>query len=198
VDKLPFILAETGLLCDSEVTKKQCGGTVIGLGHIKTRRLTEKTLRNYPDLHVGDCVPFYFSPRSVMLFYIHKNNFGLDYKGGQEPIIHLVADLQETVDWANENKQRWAFTTSNAGSKYFEDYADLKQLNKINWESVNAEFWKDCKEAKQAEFLLERYFPWYLVKKIGVHSDGIKQRVISILNSNEHRPNVEIKREWYY
>ncbi|MDR3000564.1 MAG: DUF4433 domain-containing protein [Fibromonadaceae bacterium] len=130
IDKLPSILADSGLLCDAEVIKKGRKGTCIGLNHIKQRRL-ESALASHEDLYVGDCVPFYFCYRSVMLYFIHKNNNELAYKGGQEPIVHLVADLCETIDWAEKNEQRWAFTTSNAGSNYFDDYADLKQLDKI-------------------------------------------------------------------
>lgn len=197
VDKLPSILADAGLLCDAEVIKKGRGGTCIGLNHIKQRRL-ELALASYDDLHVGDCVPFYFCYRSVMLYFIHKNNRELAYQGGQEPIVHLVAGLCETIDWAEKNGQRWAFTSSNAGSNYFEDYADLKQLDKINWDSVNATSWNNCKEAKQAEFLLERYFPWTLVKGIGVYSNYIEQQVISILNNNKHIPKVKVLPNWYY
>jgi len=197
IDKLPSILADAGLLCDAEVIKKGRGGTCIGLSHIKQRRL-ELTLASYEDLHVGDCVPFYFCYRSVMLYFIHKNNRELTYQGGQEPIVHLVADLCETIDWAEKNEQRWVFTSSNAGSNYFEDYADLKQLDKINWDSVNAASWSNCKEAKQAEFLLERYFPWTLVKSIGVYSNCIEQQVISILNNNKHIPKVKVVPNWYY
>jgi len=198
IDKLPSILADAGLLCDAEVIKRQRGGTCIGLNNIKQRRLRENTLKNHPDLYVGDCVPFYFCPRSIMLYLIHKNYPNLTYQGGQEPIVHLVADLYSTVNWAKENKQRWVFTTSNAGSYYFEDYADLEQLDKIDWKSVNADNWKNCKEQKQAEFLLEKYFPWFLVKEIGVYSNNIEQQVVSILNNNEHKPKIKVRSEWYY
>ncbi len=46
-------------------------GTTIGMSSIKRRRSIERTLNSHPDLHVGDCVPFYFRPRSVMLFLLH-------------------------------------------------------------------------------------------------------------------------------
>jgi hypothetical protein len=47
-------------------------GTTIGMDSIKQRRLT-KSLNSHPDLRVGDCVPFYFCPRSVMLYNIYKS-----------------------------------------------------------------------------------------------------------------------------
>src|SRR5205085_5352673 len=137
-----------------------------------------------PGLRVGDCVPFYFCPRSVMLYLISSANHpDLPYKGGQGPIIHLEADLQQAVAWAEENGRRWAFTLSNAGAYYFEDRSNLAQLYEINWDAVDARKWSGpdissmVKDGKQAEFLLERQFPWELVQRIGVVSDAIAQQV---------------------
>ncbi len=71
---------------------------------------------------VGACVPFYFCPRSVMLYVIWRRNHPqLTYLGGQEPIVHLEANLLEVVDWADRERHRWAFTLSNASSLYAED-----------------------------------------------------------------------------
>lgn len=50
-----------------------------------------------------------------MLYLIFRQNDELSYEGGQEPIVHLEADLAETVAWAEANDKRWAFTLSNAG-----------------------------------------------------------------------------------
>ena len=169
------------------------------MNEIKHRRLNELTLSSYPDLHVGDCVPFYFCPRSVMLFVIDRANHPeLAYRGGQEPIVHLVADLHSVVQWAERKGRRWAFTTSNAGSRFYEDFADLAKLDKIDWNAVKATRWSDCKEEKQAEFLVERSLPWKLISRIGVMSQRIFQKVHQVLGEVEHRPSVEIKRNWYY
>ena len=60
------------------------------------------TINSHPSLCVGDCVPFYFCPRSVMLYVISmRNHAELSYQGGQEPIVHLEADLYDVVAWAN-------------------------------------------------------------------------------------------------
>lgn len=116
------------------------------MSNIKRRRLTELTLTGHSDWYVGQCVPFYFCPRSIMLYLMHMRNSELDYKGGQEPIIHLVADLNRTIEWADNNGKRWAFTTSNAGSSYFEDFSRIEDLNRINWNAVWADQWVGCKE----------------------------------------------------
>ena len=100
-------------------------------------------------------MPFYFCPRSIMLYVIHMaNSPELDYRGGQGPIVHLEADLHEAVAWAERNQRRWAFTLSNAGSSYFEDRCDLAQLDEIDWSAEGAMDWRGRREKKQAEFLM--------------------------------------------
>lgn len=172
---------------------------MIGISQIKQRRLAH-SLSSHPDLNVGDCVPFYFCPRSVMLYIISRANHpNLAYRGGQEPIVHLEADLRRTVAWAEENDLRWAFTLSNAGSSYFEDRNDLDQLDEVNWRAVGANMWRgELEEGKQAEFLIEGQFPWELVDRIGVHSQRYAQDAAQANLHPRHRPTIEIRRDWYY
>lgn len=199
VDRLASIISDQSIWCDREVLRRAPQGTTIGMSSIKQRRLNELCLSSHPDLYVGDCVPFYFCPRSVMLYLIYQGNHPeLNYKGGQGPIIHFEADLYSVVDWANQQGRRWAFTLSNAGSYYFEDRSDLAQLDEVDWNAVQATQWQQCKDGKQAEFLLERSFPWHLVERIGVQSRTIYQQVANALPARGHRPMVEIRSEWYY
>ena len=198
VDKLAAILAGGFLLSDAELATRPAVGTVIGMHSIKARRMNELTLNSHPDIYVGACVPFYFCPRSVMLYMMSVKSDQLTYKGGQGPIVHLVADLRATVAWANANARRWAFTLSNAGSRYFEDRADLAQLHEVNWDAVDARRWSGQTEAKQAEFLVERYFPWQLIEGIGVINQMMGQQVGQILAGAAHRPQVTIQPTWYY
>jgi hypothetical protein len=199
VDRLASIVADGFLWCDAEIVRRTPPGTTIGMTGIKQRRLTELTLSSHPRLHVGDCVPFYFCPRSVMLYLIHQGNHPeLTYRGGQGPIIHLEADLHGVVTWAKRHRRRWAFSLSNAGSRFFEDRCDLADLDEIDWNAVQATDWRECKEGKQAEFLLEQSFPWRLVERIGVHSRAIYHQVTHALPADGHRPTVEIRAKWYY
>ena len=112
---------------------------------------------------------------------------------------HLEADARRTVAWASRNGRRWAFTSSNAGSSYFDDYSDLTQLHKIDWDAVIANQWAGERQFhKQAEFLIEQSFPWELVSRIGTISRDIYRQVLKSVRSSAHRPAVEIKPAWYY
>jgi hypothetical protein len=199
VDRLPSIVADQCLWCDREVARRAPPGTTIGMNSIKQRRLNEFRLTSHPDLFVGDCVPFYFCPRSVMLYVIYQGNHPeLSYRGGQGPIVHFEADLHAVVAWADAQRRRWAFTLSNAGARYFEDRCDLSRLNEIDWNAVHARDWRHCKDGKQAEFLLERSLPWHLVERIGVHSRATYTAAVNVLSAQGHRPPVEIQPDWYY
>mgnify|MGYP003872811885 FL=1 len=171
---------------------------MIGMSKIKERRMTN-ILQSHPGLTVGQCAPFYFCPRSVMLHCIslqtHKD---ILYQGGQEPIIHLQADLNKAIHWAEQNHRRWAFTTSNAGAFYFDDYCSQSDFNEIDWTAVNAFYWPQYREKKQAEFLLEERFPWSLVEKIGVYSQTQLDQVSAALEATTYRPAVRIEQNWYY
>lgn len=204
VDRLASVVKDGFLWSDAEMIKRQIGGTTIGMSNIKARRLNELTLSCHLFLRVGECTPFYFCPRSVMLFLIHRRNEELTYKGGQEPIVHLEADLHATISWAEQNSRRWAFTLSNAGAYYFEDRADIARLGDINWDAVQTSKWagagvsRTIKEGKQSEFLIEKAFPWHLVERIGVHSQAMVAPVSAAMQNAAHRPRIEIKRDWYY
>ena len=150
IDRLRSIIADGRLLCDATMATRSGAGTMIGISGIKARR-RENLLSSHAELRVGDCVPFYFCPRSIMLYMIYRQNDpSLAYKGGQGPIVHLEADMHDVVEWADKKHRRWAFTSSNAGSSYFEDWCDMDRLDEIDWNAVQSRLWKKCKYEKQA------------------------------------------------
>ena len=199
IDRLEGIVRNQNLFCDAHMRQHTDAGTTIGMSNIKYRRLN-MPIPVHPQLMVGECVPFYFCPRSVMLFMIHRSNHpDLPYQGGQGQIIHLQADLYQTIKWAEQQNQHWAFTLSNAGSGYFEARNNTNQLHELDWEAINATQWQSCKEGKQAEFLLKHCFPWELIESIGVRAnDVIYSQVTNQIEHCNHKPSVQIQPNWYY
>lgn len=172
-------------------------GTAIGMNRLKDRRLRLE-LDCCRGLKVGECVPFYFCHRSVMLYLIHRANHDeLEYRGGQDSILHLEADMHATVQWAEDNEKRWAFTLSNAAAGYCESRRRLDDLHEIDWRA--ARHWApELKEGKQAEFLVEERFPWKLVERIGALSASVARRAARSLQGGGRVPEIEIMRDWYY
>ena len=199
VDNLASIVADGCLWSDAAMLGR-AGGTVIGMSSIKQRRLG-LPVSCHAGLNVGDCVPFYFCSRSIMLYVIHcANHPELSYRGGQQPIVHLEADLHSAVQWAEKTGRRWAFSLSNAGANYTQFRSRVEQLGEINWAAIMANYWiaSDIREAKQAEFLAEQSFPWQLVERIGIQSQAIAPPVAAAMAGGAHRPTVQVQRNWYY
>jgi hypothetical protein len=200
VENLASIVGEGRLFSDAAMIARGGPAEAVGMSSIKQRRLALPVA-----CHAGDCVgayvPFYFCPRSIMLFLIHcANHPDLAYRGGQEPIVHLQADLHEVVAWANATGCRWAFTLSNAGARYAPFRSDLAALDEVNWQAVDATDFRqpDIKEGKQAEFLVRDSFPWGLIEAVGVRSVAVKEQAEAALANAGHRPPVTIRRNWYY
>lgn len=200
IDRLPSVLAEGRLYSDSEVRRRGMTGTTVGMQKLKDDRL-RLPVACHQGTYVGEYVPFYFCSRSVMLYLLHKSNYeDLAYRGGQEPIVTLEADLRTVVARADAVRRPWAFSLGNASAHYQEFRADLASLHEIRWDHVAATIWRspDVKEGKQAEFLVHQRFPWSLVTRIGVRTVAMQARVAKLLETAAHRPPVHVRREWYY
>lgn len=200
VDNLPSILGAGGLWSDAQLIDRGGPASPIGMGTIKQRRLALPVKCYFGDT-VGQYVPFYLCPRSIMLYLIYRANHPeLTYRGGQEPILHLELDLRVVVAWADQQPRRWAFSLSNAGATYTEFRCRLDQLDQIDWNAVAATDFSDpvVKEGKQAEFLVHEFVPWHLVRRIGGISMPVLREAMRHLEGADYRPPVEQCRLWYF
>jgi ssDNA thymidine ADP-ribosyltransferase, DarT len=200
VDNLRSIVSEGVLVSDAAMIARGGPAAAIGMSTIKERRLSLPVDCHAGD-SVGDYVPFYFCPRSIMLYVIHcRNHPDLSYRNGQGPIVHLEADMQDVVAWANRERRRWAFSLSNAGAAYAQFRARIAELDQINWDAIAATDFRssEVKEGKQAEFLVHESFPWTLVSRIGVVSAAVKAQAEASMAGAVHQPLVHIQRDWYY
>ncbi len=201
VDNLRGIVADGGLVSDREMIER--GGPVqtVGMSGIKRRRVEELEVDCHPGTKVGDYVPFYFCPRSVMLYVILcANHPELTYRGGQGPIVHLEADLHAVIEWAEANGILWAFALSNAGAYYTEFRFRANELDQLDWAAIAATDFRaaEIKEGKQAEFLLYGRFPFDLVERIGVQSAAIRERAVEAISDGRHRPAIGVLPDWYF
>jgi len=200
VDNLASIVRDGALFSDARMIARGGPDAAIGMSTIKQRRLS-LPVDCHVGTRVGEYVPFYFCPRSVMLYLIHRGNSPeLAYRGGQGPIVHLESDLNDVIAWADGAGRRWAFSLSNAGARYAQFRRQSDHLDQIDWAAVAANDWQapEIKEGKQAEFLVHGSFPWTLVARIGVASGGIRNRVLAAMEGASHQPRVGIAPGWYY
>ncbi len=200
---LPEIVQSGCLWSDAKRIELGLTCEIVGMSSIKQRRLEELEVACNPGTKVGEYVPFYFCPRSIMLYILYaRNHPELSYHEGQRPIVHLQADLITTIRWAEAQGVRWAFSDRNAGTYYTNFYCRVADLDKVNWDAVQSTDFRDMlvKEGKQAEFLVYESFPWHLVEKIGVYDTNIVDQVNTILDRYDtpHRPVIINERTWYY
>ena len=201
VDNLAAIVQAGEILSDSRMLEANSGCTVVGMSDIKRRRLEEIEVSCHPGTLVGQYVPFYFCQRSIMLYILYMANHpNLTYQGGQRPIVHLQADLYKTVEWADDNRRRWAISDRNAGIYVAGFFNSLDGLGKVDWHAVAATDFRDpvVKEGKQAEFLMHESFPWELIEHIGTMDPGMKAQTEQAIRSAVHKPLVNVRRGWYY
>jgi len=194
-------IAQAGVILSDARMLSSGGGTIVGMSSIKRRRLEEIEVTCHRGTRVGQYVPFYFCPRSIMLYILHMGNHpDLTYRGGQRPIVHLQANVREGVEWADRNGRRWAFSDRNAGTYVTGFYNNLDVLHEVDWEAVASTDFRSMtvKEGKQAEFLMYDSFPWELVERIGVVDARVKAKIEAAIASAGHKPIVTVERGWYY
>jgi hypothetical protein len=200
INNLGSILADDGLLSDAEMIKRGGPAVAVGMSEIKKNRLQYPVKCHEGDT-VGEYVPFYFCPRSIMLYILFKGNHpGLTYHGGQGPIVHLQANAETVAAWAAGVDGRWAFSLANAGALYAPFRSDMAQLREIDWTAVRATDFRDAKvkEGKQAEFLVKRFCPWSLIERVGVRSEEVQSQALAALEGATHKPPVDVLPAWYF
>lgn len=198
VANLDSIITFGGLCCDQINTKLHPASTGIAHQNIKDRRA-----KNHVPLGPGgvlaDYVPFYFAPRSPMLYAIHRGVVER-YKGGQTPVVHLVAYIEDVV----AQGVPFVFTDGHADMDITDYFCDLCDLDKVDWQIMSSKYWHDTnqdldrKRRRQAEFLVYRIFPWKLVAEIGVINTNMADIVAQAIAKATVRPPISIHPEWYY
>ncbi|MDA8564293.1 DUF4433 domain-containing protein [Mariniblastus sp.] len=199
IDNLPSIIAEGGLWSDYQVLQRNQSHTVIGYDTIKRRRLEQLRVSCHPTTFVGQYVPFYFCPRSPMLFVISSRNADLTYQHGQDRIVHLVSKIGVGIRTAGDRS--WAFSDGNAGARYARFCNNLEQIDDyVDWNSVGAHYWSDptTKERKQAEFLVYDSFAWNSIIGIGAIQQEVADEVQTMIANVDHKPEIVVKPGWYY
>ncbi len=191
VANLPGILTENGLHSNAVMAKRN--PEIIGDERIKRRRLMEIPIPCCEWRRVGEFVPFYFCPRSPMLFAINKGSTGHP-AGCQKTILHLVSTLAVGIT----TSKAWAISSGNAGARHTTFSAKLDALDALDWAAIRATQWQSMQHQKAAEFLVADFFPWTAIKEIGCQNSTTADKVRSVLVNAAHQPVVVIKTNWYY
>lgn len=202
VDNLSAVLAAACLSCDA-VARQGMTRTEVGATDIKESR-RRRAIPIAPGGHVGDYVPFYFAPRSPMMYRIacdHRDSVPDRYRGGDMPLAYLVTTVGAVVSAG----LTWVATDGNAATATTEFTSDLKVMAElIDWPLMKAERWNNTAEdpdrqrRRQAEFLVHHELPLTLIHWVGVQSDRYRSQVGKLLVDHALGQRIIVRPGWYY
>jgi hypothetical protein len=191
---LPFIL-QHGLVCPNHA-QKDTAFHVIANEDVDEKRESH-AVPDPPGGVLHDYVPFYFAPRSPMLFWNYKQD-----KCPQEEIVYLGTRVGKIV----EAELDFLFTSGHAIVAFSTFHTQLEELEEaIDWPLMRARFWHDVavdndrKRRRMAEFLVRDQVPLSLIGAIAVKTKNKKAEVEELLrNHSLHNPVVIVRPDWYF
>jgi hypothetical protein len=189
------------ILADGELRPSASAATSIDIAdtRIKTSRET-RVVTCGPGGFVGDYVPFYFAPRSPMLFRIQQG--GVEGVDGDPRALVYFATATERVAAAGLG---FVITDGNAAAAVtrFVDDIDLLDAT-VDWPLMRATYWSNTEEdgdrvrRRGAEFLVHGAVPLGLIDEIGVYNLAAKTRVDAILAEQGTELMVAVRQGWYF
>lgn len=201
IERLPSVV-EHGLLPDNVCRQQQIIGVEIGYDHIKRRR-AQRVVPCGAGGTLADYVPFYFAPRSPMLFAITRGLVSAE-AARTDQIVYLVGSTQSL---------RRAGLTVVASNRHAElDYAEMSDCDGdldhdgfVDWPLMTARYWNntpddpDRKERRQAECLVHPRVPWQAIEGVITKTEQARSQVELVLGTVAVQPpRVAVRAEWYF
>jgi hypothetical protein len=199
VRNLSGILTAGCVEADSLVDRSSALRVEAGDLNVKARRKDRRVLLA-PSGRVADYVPFYFAPRSPMLYTLSKGNVPT-YTDGQDPLVYLASST-EAVAAAGLS---CLFSDGNCASPLTEVFDDLAALESaVDWEIMTAKMWsntpddQDRMRRRMAEFLVHQRVPVACISLIVVRRETMKGQVGAILADHGSDIPVAVRPWWYF
>lgn len=137
-----------------------------------------------------DYVPFYFCPKSPMLFR---------RKDHQREIVYLVTRPSLCVAQGLE----WVFTDSHAVTMLAHFIRDLSDLDRLDWKSIRSDYWggdenQETRRRKQAEWLVYRFVPLEAIVGLAAMTAEATDLASNCLQEAGIPVACKIMRSWYF
>lgn len=115
---------------------------------------------------LSDYIPFYFGPRSPMLYQIVSGWEDIR-KYPQEDIIYYISSL----DQIKSSSLEYFFTDGHARSRTSTAYTNESDLSKLDWDVIYSASWKsDESDLRRKD---KKHVPISCIRYIGVHNKNI-------------------------
>lgn len=147
---------------------------------------------------LNDYVPFYFTPKSMMMYNIHTGR-GVRQRENREIVI-----LVSSIHRLRELNLPFVFTNQHAYAAGTEFYTDIRHLDQIDWPLLRSENFKtdDADPGKglryQAEALIHQNVPLAALLGICCNSEAVKQRLDDMLADRNLEIDVKIATNCYF
>jgi hypothetical protein len=199
INNLPGIVASGCLQADNVVDRSSALQVEAADLEIKTiRKSMQVPLAPYDC--VADYVPFYFAPRSPMLYKLHKGGVP-NYTGGQDPLVYLVSSAEAVA----ASGACFVFSDGNCAATVTCFSSDLTQIDSVvDWEVMRSQMWAntaddpDRRRRRMAEFLVHHRVPIQCLSAIVVRRDRMKEQVEGLLASSGVDLPVVAEPTWYF
>jgi hypothetical protein len=190
-----------GILSANELRCHRMAPNVVDVGDasIKSRRALID-VKCGPGGKVCDYVPFYYAPRSPMLYSIICGNVP-----DVDPDQRRLVDVLSSTEAAYEAGLACVFTDGNAATAFTEFHDDPAKLDHVvDWPLMRARYWfntpddPDRRRRRMAEFLVHRSLPLGSVARLVVHDRGVASHVAGVLQAAGSAVPLAIRRSWYF
>lgn len=195
IENLAPILAAGELRCHSTAN---CSVDVAD-ATIKSRRMSKRVPCG-PRGTVGEYVPFYFAPRSPMLFRIQRGGVE-DVSSDPARLVYVVSSTEAVL----EAGHAYVFTDGNAAAAFTDFHDDAEQLGDlVDWQLMKATQWAntaddpDRRRRRGAEFLIHEALPFELVQELGVCDAAARSAVVAAAADAGWDVAVHIRANWYF
>lgn len=166
---------------------------------IDTRDSTPVKIPGYGN--IGDYIPFYFTPRSMMLLNIVSGYWHpVVPKRSKEEIIVIRCLLDRLVEL-----DRFFFSDGQANvTSVSQHYNDLENLDEIDWDIIHkSDFKKDLDDSDkqrryQAEFLVHMHVPVSHIESIHVYSEKAAKIVKTELANTDLILPIKVTKEYFF
>lgn len=191
IDNIPYIDSTGFVLASSSLASTD-------YKPIGDNKVIEKRKTGINGIDLTQYIPFYFGPRSVMLYVIQHGYNGVE-RHNAEDIVYCVIRIKDLI----ENKTNCIFSDGHALSAITKLYTQekLPQLNEIiSYNDVYARYWIseediDLKRRKEAELLIEKALPKEHIRGYIVYNQRAKEKLTGYgINENK----IAINSNYYF
>lgn len=191
-------MVASGVTCDAEA-QRELLAVEVGDTDIKARRRRLEVPAG-PGGVVADYVPFYFAPRSPMMYVIHNGRVP-QYQGPVTDLVYLVASIEGLQAAGcdlvlSDRNAAVGIADFSASPDDWDDLVDWSVMDLTMWNSVPE--YPDRMERRMAECLAHGRVPWHAVEQLVVATPAHETRVVASLAALGATIPVSVRRNWYF